>query len=213
MSTENQKRTLIALGAFSQVIGGGGDIPEDLTLNSLTACTISAGQIGACSSCSTIEINPHINANQGISVYGSIFANGPLVMQDCSSLSSIQIEISNGDLVANGDLVHIVGTRPLINGCTLRSGRYYYLNAACESCFDFGDITVAENETAEIWLEIAGTAPQNFTLPSCWKWVGSGCGCGMTLEANHFYDLAARHIKNIGTVANLAFDLPVESCN
>lgn len=39
MSEENQLRSLISLGAFSHVIGGGGEIPEDLEVNSIRVNT------------------------------------------------------------------------------------------------------------------------------------------------------------------------------
>lgn len=184
MATDNEMRTLIALGAFSSVQGGGGDIPEDLTLNSLTACSVTAGRA---------------------------YLHGPTYIASCTGDNApVKVESVGGNLYADGYLVHTVGTRPLINGCLLRGGKYYYLKTDDASSFDFSGVSVATNETAEIWVITGCNAPQDFTLPSCWKWIESGCGCGaMCLQPSHFYDFAARNIKGVATVVNVAFDMPV----
>ncbi|MCQ2411246.1 MAG: hypothetical protein MJ053_07340, partial [Elusimicrobiaceae bacterium] len=133
MAEDDTKRTLIALGAFSQVVGGGGgDIPEDLTLHSLTACIITGGEFNACD----------------IRVNGTIYANGPIALQDCAAgVDTVYLANSNGDLVANGDLVHTVGTRPLAANTLMRGGRYYYLNTDEATCRDFSSVQVHCNET------------------------------------------------------------------
>lgn len=188
MPTENEMRTLIALGAFSSVQGGGGDIPDDLELNTLTACSVTAG---------------------GFTAGGSTILRGPLYLgQDCACNTPVMLESTGGDLYADGYLVHTVGTRPLGNNTNMRGGRYYYLNTdETTSCLDFGGVSVEENETAEIWLEVGSTTPQNLTFPCSWKWIGTELPSCLCLH--HFYDIAARNVKGVGTVANVAFDTPV----
>lgn len=182
MPTDNEMRTLIALGAFSSVQGGGGDMPEDLTLHSVTACSVTAGRA---------------------------YLHGPTYFASCTGdTAPVKVESVGGNLYADGYLVHTVGTRPLINGCTLRSGKYYYLNTQYSTGdLNFCGVSVAENETAEIWLETGSIPPQNFNLPSCWKWIGTELPCSLCLL--HFYDIAARNVKGVGTVAHVAFDTPV----
>lgn len=91
MSEENQLRSLISLGAFSHVIGGGGEIPEDLQVNSVTACSVKANGFEASGN--------------------SAFVSGPLLMAGSSGnhvISSVE-----DNLHIDCDLIHTVGTRQL----------------------------------------------------------------------------------------------------
>lgn len=200
MATDNEMRTLIALGAFSSVQGGGGDIPDDLTLNSLTACSVTAGGVTACS----------VTACSDFTAAGCAHFNGPAYFGNCiDGNTPVKVETIGGELYADGYLVHTVGTRPLCHSTLMRGGRYYYLNTDETTCLNFSAVQVHCNETAEIWLETGFTAPQNFALPCTWNWIGTELPYCLCLH--HFYDIAARHVKGVGTMANVAFDTPVGS--
>lgn len=195
MATDNEMRTLIALGAFSSVQGGG-DIPEDLEVHSVTACSVTAG---------TLYADGPLIMGSG----GTIFASGPIVMFDNMD-APVNLEAHNGLLTINHEAVHIVGTRHLQNGDTMRGGRYYYISTECSPASqDYSGVQVHCNETAEIWIEVGCTRPENFTLPCAWNWIGTELPT--CLQSFHFYDIAARHVKGVGTVANVAFDTPVGS--